>query len=476
MNTWEIILLLSIGFAVGATLIYLFAYRKLEKEKTNLEIEKVTLTTEKEGEQDKVKELKEDIRTKIEENATLTKVNTDLDKENATLKKDVEHLEKTEKTVSHISEQVGNKLQNKHQTALSNVVHPFTKQIERFNNEVEKLNAENNTYRGNISQQLKSFLEEGEKQRKDAKNIERALLGNIKIQGNWGEMVLGQLFEKQGWKQGIQYNLQNYYKGEKSKIPDATIHLSEDRSLIVDAKMSFGTFMDYMSQDTSQEKKEDAKKRFLQATQKHIKGLGGKNYTQIKELRFLSGVLMFIPYEPAFSLAVDDSKTFDLATENNIILVSPTTLLGIIRVVNDIRRGNQQTELNDKFLKESKLFLDKSKKFWDGVSKLREHLQKATEGFDETEKQLLIGGWSMSKRLENLKEIHEGTGLHEGKELKADEQENKALEVQGEEIKGEEIKGEEEVPKALESPEAEREEEKKASSDLFSSFDEPPPR
>ena len=456
MHTYQILIAvvvaLVIGFIVGAIVIYLFAYRKFEKEKADLKTNNAILTTKKEALQEKSEGLEKEKREEIGKKEAILKEKEALSNRNATLLTEVANLKENEKTVSHLSEEVVNKTQNKQQDALSKVINPFKEQIETFNKEVKDLNEKNNEYRGNISQHLNRIIAEEQQMRKATQDVTRALEGNIKMQGNWGEMLLKRVFEMEGWKQGEHYELQKAYKVEGDKlIPDAIIHLSEDRSLIVDAKMSFGSFKEYMSQDASQEKKADAKKHFLQAIQKHIKDLGGKNYTQIKELRSLDLVFMFLPHDHAFLLAANDNETLHLAAKNNITLISPTTLLGVVRVVNDIWKGNKQTELNKEFFERSMHFLNKAEGFKEKFYTIGTHLEKATAIFNEAKGRFSTGNGNMFKQLEDLKKIHEGKGLP------SEAKEKPIIKVHGEEIKGEE-----------ETPEEEREEEKKPSS----SFDE----
>jgi len=239
---------------------------------------------------------------------------------------------------------------------------------------------------------------------RDALNLTNALKGENKTQGDWGEFVLERILEESGLRQGIEYELQATLKSQEGKTyrPDVIIHMPEQRDIVIDAKVSLVAYERFMSSD-DEEVKAKALKEHIGSISNHIKELSGKNYEKLEGINTLDYVLLFMPIEGAFHLALGgDGEFFKKAYDNNILVVSPSTLLVTLRTIEHIWRTQRQQDHALKIASEAEAMYEKLVGFVDEMKKVGSHLQKAQDSYDTSMNRLSSGRGNIIKRAENI--------------------------------------------------------------------------
>src|SRR5690554_930470 len=246
------------------------------------------------------------------------------------LKKEFERL------AQQIFEQKSERLQANSKQTLETTLAPFKQQLEAFKTQVTQQYTEELKQRSELTAQVSSLRELNKQMAAEAEALTKALKGDTKAQGNWGEVVLERILNQSGLREGHEYETQSHHRDEEGKSfkPDVIVHLPNDKDVIIDSKVSLVAYERYFNADDEAERM-TALSEHVNSLRNHIKSLGKKNYQQLDGIRALDYVLMFIPIEPAFLLAVDrDPELIRLALDNNIMLVSPTNLLVALRTVN----------------------------------------------------------------------------------------------------------------------------------------------
>jgi len=291
---------------------------------------------------------------------------------------------------------------NKEQLEL--LLKPFREQITHFSKEAkEQFNAQskdNFLFRDELSR-LKKM---NEQLSSDAVNLTNALKGENKTQGNWGELVLENILEQSGLRVGEEYELQATLKSAEGKTyrPDVVIHMPQNRDIIVDSKVSLVAYERFINSDEPQEKQR-ALKEHIASISTHIKGLSAKQYEKLEGVNTLDFVLLFMPIEGAFLLALEhDGEFFKQAYENNILVVSPSTLLVTLRTIEHIWRTQRQEEHALKIANEAEAMYEKLVLFVDEMKKVGAHLQKAQDSYETSMNRLSSGKGNVIKRAQNI--------------------------------------------------------------------------
>jgi DNA recombination protein RmuC len=239
----------------------------------------------------------------------------------------------------------------------------------------------------------------------EANNLTRALKGDTKTQGSWGEFILESILDKSGLLKGREYLVQETFFNEEGRRrrPDVIVYMPEDKSIVIDSKVSLTAYEAYNSSDT-----EDIRKRFLNehlaSVRKHLKELSPKEYQNLYELKSLDFVLMFIPIEPAFALAVqNDQSLFYDAFEKNIIIVSPATLLATLRTISSIWKQEKQNRNALEIAQKSGELYDKLASFVEDLINLGKKMDDAKRSYEDAMKKLSQGKGNIISKAENLK-------------------------------------------------------------------------
>jgi DNA recombination protein RmuC len=272
---------------------------------------------------------------------------------------------------------------------------------------VEEVYVQEGKERSTLAEQVKQLMSLNKQMSQDAHNLTSALKGQAKTQGNWGEFILERVLENSGLNRGEHYKTQeNHGREDGSRAqPDVIIYLPEGRHLVVDAKVSIVAYNDYANED-SELARNVALKRHLDSVRAHIKGLSSKNYQELYQLKSLDFVIMFVPVEPAFMLAItEDSELWQEAWAKNVLLVSPSTLLFVVRTVANLWRQEQQTRNAQDIAKRGGELYDKLVGFVVDFEKIGGRLKQAQHSYDDAFKKLTIGNGNVIRQAQMLKDM-----------------------------------------------------------------------
>ncbi|MFK5938082.1 MAG: DNA recombination protein RmuC [Sulfurimonas sp.] len=291
---------------------------------------------------------------------------------------------------------------NKEQLEL--LLKPFREQITSFSKEAkEQFNTQaKDTFL--LKDELLRLKEMNSQLSQDAINLTNALKGENKTQGNWGEMVLERILEQSGLRSGVEYELQATLKSQEGKSyrPDVIIHMPQERDIIIDSKVSLVAYERFVNAENPQDKTQ-ALKEHIASIFNHIKELSAKKYEKLEGVNTLDFVLLFMPIEGAFLLALEqDGEFFKQAYENNILVVSPSTLLVTLRTIEHIWRTQRQEEHALKIADEAEAMYEKLVLFVDEMKKVGVHIQKAQDSYDTSMNRLSTGRGNVIKRAQNI--------------------------------------------------------------------------
>ena len=290
---------------------------------------------------------------------------------------------------------------------LDTLINPLRDQLQNFHKKVEDVYDKESKERSSLIGEIRILKELNQQISQDAINLTLALKGDNKAQGNWGEMVLESILEKSGLVKGREYETQVALRAEEGgrRSPDVIIRLPEGKDIVIDSKMALLHYDRYCSA-SSQTEKEEALKAHAHAISQHIKGLSAKSYENLDGIRTLDFVLMFIPIESAFMIAVEhDPEIFKNAFDKGIIVVSPTTLLATLRTVQSIWRYEKQNKNAEKMAAEAGKLFDQFVLVLESLSETGRYLDKARFSYDETIKRLSSGRGNMVSRVEGIEKL-----------------------------------------------------------------------
>ena len=254
---------------------------------------------------------------------------------------------------------------------------------------------------------------------KDAQGLTDALRGNKKLQGNWGEFQLERVLEISGLQKDINYTTQENFKDgeDKNRRPDVIIYMPDDRNIIVDSKVSLNDYMDYANCDGSLEEKEHLLSRHVDCIKRHINGLSSKEYQKLLKERSLDYVIIFIPIESAYIDAVKyDSSLYDFAYRHGVVIATPSSLLPILRTVENLWRLEKQNRNVQEIAAVGGLLFDKIANFSEDLKKIGSSLEASRKSYDAAVTKLTEGRGNALTLANRLKEL----GAKTVKEIPAD--------------------------------------------------------
>ena len=302
-----------------------------------------------------------------------------------------------------------------HKDQFEMMLRPFREQINSFSKLSKEQFNEQLKDSHLIKDELKRLKHMNEQLSQDALNLTNALKGESKTQGNWGEIVLEKILEDSGLRADKEYELQMHLKDKEGKryLPDVVIHMPQNRDIIVDSKVSLTAYERFISED-DEDMKHLALKEHLASISKHISELSKKQYEKLEGINTLDYVLMFMPVEGAFLLALEqDNEFFKRAYENNILIVSPSTLMVTLRTIEHIWRTQRQEDNAKRIALEAEAMYDKLVGFVEQMHKIGAHIDKTKESYDLAMNRLKSGRGNVIKRAQNVAAL----GIKPKKEL-----------------------------------------------------------
>lgn len=345
----------------------------------------------------------------------LTKVETEHKNLQAKLEDQKAELEKLNERFAHefknlaneIFEEKSKKFTEQNKTNIHDLLNPLKEKIGEFQKKVEDTNKEGAERNASLVTQIKHLSDLNKQITKEAENLTKALKGDSKAQGNWGEVILERILEKSGLEKGREYETQVSETGDDGKRyqPDVVIRLPDSKHVIVDSKVSLTAYERFVNEENEADKLVQLKLH-INSIKAHVKGLSEKSYQNLYGLDGLDFVLLFIPIEPAFTLAVQhDQDLFNDAYSRNIVIVSPTTLIATLRTIASIWKQEYQNKNAIEIARQSGALYDKFQSFTEDLISIGKHLNGTQKAYQESMKKLSEGSGNLVKRAESLKKL-----------------------------------------------------------------------
>lgn len=307
---------------------------------------------------------------------------------------------------NEIFEEKSRKFTDQNKINIGELLNPLKERIQEFEKKVEINSKESLEQSTALREQLKGLRELNQQMSREAENLTKALKGDTKAQGNWGEFILESILEKSGLEKGREYFVQESFTNEEGRRlqPDVIVSLPENKNIIIDSKVTLIAYERYANAE--HDEKTINLKAHLLAVRNHIKGLSEKNYQNLHGVEGLDFVLMFIPIEPAFSLAVQaDVDLFNDAYERNIVIVSPSTLIATLRTISNIWKNEYQSRNALEIARQGGDLYDKFVAFTEDLVKVGTSLDSTQRVYKEAMKKLYEGKGNLINRAKRIKEL-----------------------------------------------------------------------
>ena len=367
--------------------------------------------------------LQQELQSRREENASL-RTTLEMEKEQTAEKLQLlnESREQLSIAFKNIANEIFDDKTKKFNTvskdSLASVHNPLQEKIAQFEKRVEETYDKESKDRFSLTREIKNLAELNKRISEDAVNLTNALKGDNKAQGNWGEFVLESILEKSGLVKGREYEVQVNLRAEDgSKLqPDIVVHLPESRDIIIDSKVSLKAWDEYCSTD-DEAKRQELLKQHIQSLRLHVKNLAGKDYQNLTGLNSLDYVCLFMPIEAAYAEAArHDSELLTYAFERNIVFVVPSTLLAILKTVQNLWRLAQQSQNATEIAKRAGDLYDKFVAFVGDLEEVGTRLDATQKTYDKAFNKLKSGRGNLIGRVETLKKL----GARTSKQLDQD--------------------------------------------------------
>lgn len=319
----------------------------------------------------------------------------------------VEMSNQFEVLANKILEEKSRRFTEQNQANLGHLLNPLKEKFGEFQSKVESLEKDTVAGRSELKVQIEQLRSLNERLSEDATNLVTALRGSSKTQGDWGEYVLESILESSGLRKGHEYRVQeSFTRDDRSRARvDVILDLPEGRHIVLDSKVSLNDYSDYCASD-DEAVRDAALARHLASVRNHIRELSQRNYPALFELNSLDFVVMFIPIEPAFMLAIArDPRLWREAWDRNVILVSPSTLLFVLRTVANLWRQEQQTRNVQDIVRRGGELYDKLASFVKDLSDVGKNLDAARNSYEEAYKKLATGKGNAIRQAEMLKSL-----------------------------------------------------------------------
>lgn len=315
-----------------------------------------------------------------------------------------------ERMASKILDENTRKLSASNEDKLGILLSPLKEKLAEFEKKVTETYSTESRERFHLQKELESLVQLNQQLSSEAHNLTRALKGENKTQGNWGEFILTRILESSGLREGEEFIVQGKNLGLKNETgdrfqPDVILQLPDKRHIIIDAKVSLTAYERYIHAETELEKKTFLKKH-VDSIQSHVQNLGSKHYDALENLATPDFVLLFMPLESAFSAALS-SKTdlFNYAFSRKIVIVSPTTLLATLKTISSIWKLEHQNRNSAEIARQGGLLYDKLVTFTEELEKVGKSLRTASDSYENAMHRLSDGRDSLMNRAEKLKEL-----------------------------------------------------------------------
>ncbi|MBT3208478.1 MAG: DNA recombination protein RmuC [Bacteroidetes bacterium] len=367
-----------------------------QKNSMNIELAKL---------QEKIIELNKELSKKIADNENVEKRH---DEQKAELEQIRNRFNLEFKNIANeILEDKSKKFTEENKTNLGILLNPLNEKIKDFEKRVEETYDKESKQRFSLQNEIKNLVELNQRISTEANNLTNALKGQSKTQGNWGEMILENILETSGLVKNREYFIQQSVKNEEGKRyqPDVLIHYPGEKILIIDSKVSLNAYERFANSHTKNEQ-EIALNEHIQAIKNHINDLSSKNYQDMFSSKSLDFVMMFLPIEPAYMLAIQhDDTIWNYAYNKRILLISPTNLIASLKLISSIWKQEYQSQNVFEIAKQSGALYDKFVGFIEDVNDIGKKLDSTKKSYESSINKLYEGKGNLVKRAEDIKNL-----------------------------------------------------------------------
>ncbi|PVX46854.1 DNA recombination protein RmuC [Flavobacterium sp. 103] len=431
LTTLPLLLVFIIALAIGIFIGKLIFSARFQSEKVSLEEKLIALNSQfnQQKEQflldkntfEKQLELsnseKENIRNEKDSLAIqLSKKEVDFEnlwERNKEQKEEVEKLQEKftkefENLANKILEEKSNKFTEQNKENMKNILSPLQDKIQLFEKKVEDTHKESIDYHAALRQQILGLREMNIQMSKETINLTKALKGDSKMQGNWGELVLERVLEKSGLEKGREYEVQQSHITEDGNrvFPDVVINLPDGKKMVVDSKVSLVAYEKYINEDDDETTKNRYLKEHVNSIKLHVEQLGNKNYQDLYQIESPDFVLLFIPMEPAFAIALNEDTTlYNKAFEKNIVIVTPSTLLATLRTIDSMWTNQKQQENAFEIARQAGALYDKFEGFVADLIKIGKKIDESKVEYQGAMNKLVDGKGNLITSVEKLKKM-----------------------------------------------------------------------
>ncbi len=379
--------------------------KQLEREVENLLIDK----------QDYKNSLSEEIEKREQQIIAITQKDASIEhlKEKFTNQKlEIEKLQEKftkefENLAQSILEEKSRKFTEQNKENLKQILSPLSEKIQSFEKKVENTHKESIDYHAALRQQIVGLKDLNQQMSKETINLTKALKGDSKTQGNWGELVLERVLEKSGLEKGREYEMEKSFAiddaSKKRLRPDVIIHLPDGKKMIIDSKVSLTHYEQFVNAEDKNQK-ELFLKQHIQSLNRHVEQLSAKKYEDLYEIESPDFVLLFVPIEPAFAVAINnDNQLYNKAFEKNIVIVTPTTLLATLRTIDSMWNNEKQQRNALEIARQAGGLYDKFEGLVKDLMQVGKRMEDAKKEYGNAMNKLVDGKGNLISRVEKLK-------------------------------------------------------------------------
>ena len=430
VNVWICVLGMVVAALLGGVVVYFLERRKAENRAAELNEAKNALTVaqsrldEKNAEQERsiveVENLRNEQTRLVADKAALTERNQNLVEAIENDRKEIENLQKRlttefENIANRIMKERAAEFSVSNEKQLGEVLNPLKDKITSFEKQVKDAYDKELRDKISLKEEVKKLTELNTRVSEEANNLAKALKGDVKKQGNWGEVILERLLETSGLKKGIEYEREVVVEGSEGETlrPDVIVYLPDNKHVIIDSKVSLVAY-ERLSNAKNDEEYQQFLKAHIESIKSHVKQLSEKNYQLAMGLNTPDFVLLFLPIEASFAAAVQaEQNLFSYAWDRKIVIVSPTTLLVTLLTIASIWKQENQTRNAQEIARLSGALYDKLVGIMADFTKVKENIDRAGSSYDDAMKKMKEGSGNLFSTANKIKKL----GAKTAKEL-----------------------------------------------------------
>ena len=401
-------LFIIIGLGIGVVLGFFISKTKSVKEISALK-ERILISEEADQELVTIRNEKEKLTILITEKSS--KINH-LQEKLSDNKKEVEKLQEKftkefENLANKILDEKSIKFTAQNKENMQTILNPLQEKIKLFEDKVDKTHKESIDYHAALRQQILGLKEMNLQMSKETINLTKALKGDSKTQGNWGELVLERVLEKSGLEKDREYSVQQSFTTEEGKrvLPDVVINLPDNKKMIVDSKVSLTAYEQFVNSDDDNDK-ERFLKEHVASLKRHVDQLSEKKYEDLYKIDSPDFVLLFVPIEPAFAIALNSDNTlYNKAFEKNIVIVTPTTLLATLRTIDSMWNNEKQQRNAIEIARQAGALYDKFDGLLSDLIGIGKKIDASKDDYNSAMNKLVDGKGNLITSIEKIKKL-----------------------------------------------------------------------